>query len=133
MVNVNTDQTGIRAIFKDHEIVALKILEEAGIVFIGVREIWIDSNERLKEKGLKTRSRPTYYYFIKGLADLDLLETREVTGKGGRYDEYRLKPGGMIKLKTEVSKRIIETVVNAFPELDFGEVITGLEQVSLFD
>lgn len=133
MISVNTDQTGIRAVFKDHEVIALKVLEEAGIVYIGVREIWEEANQRLEDKGLKTRSRPTYYGFIRGLADSGLIEAREETGKGGRYDTFRLKQSGMAELKAEVSRRIIQSVINAFPELNFGEVITGLEQVSPFD
>ena len=132
MFNVDTDKTGIRAIFRDYEVIALKVIEEAGIVYIDIREIFEEANQRMKDRGLSTLSRATYYGFVRDLADHDLLETREETGRGGKHDTFRLKSGGMVELKTEVSKRIIQSVINAFPELDFGEIISGLEQRALF-
>jgi len=129
MFTVNTATDGIGAIFKLHEEIALKVLDEATEP-VGTRFVCEEANERLDAMCEPGKSRATYINFLKALAAAELIEVTDATGKGGHYSLYSMKPGGFRFFKHVVARRIIQSIVNAFEGVDFALVINELDLTS---
>lgn len=127
MFTVNTKTDGLGAIFKIHEEYALQVLDRAGDYPVGTKHVMDETNLWLEGNGYGERSRATYINFIQGLAEAGLIDAVPTTGRGGKRNEYRFKPGGYNLFKHIVAKRIIQSIVSAFPDVDFVEVINELD------
>ena len=71
-------------------------------------------NEKLGES--RTISRATIIQFLRAMDEIGILESREVSGKGGRYPIYTAKMDEK-EFQRQVARTIIDSLMRDFPQI----------------
>ena len=105
-------QPGLRKILKEHEELALRYFWDENAEDVSSKDVWTYVKEKLGEGG--TISRSTIIQFLKAMDELGILESREVTGKGGHYPKYTAKMDEK-EFQRRIARTIIESLMRDFP------------------
>ena len=109
-------QPGLRKVLKDHEELALRYFWDERAEDVGSKQVWNYVNEKLgKDRGV---SRATTINFLKSIDELGILESREVSGKGGYHPVYTAKMD-----EKEFQRHIAKTIVDSLTR-DFLQITT---------
>ena len=107
-------QPGLRKILKDHEELALRYFWDEKAEDAGSKEVWIYVNEKLgKDRRI---SRATTINFLKTMDELGILESREVSGKGGYYPIYTTKMDEN-EFQRHIARTIVDSLMRDFPKI----------------
>lgn len=126
-MRIDTEQTGIEAFFKPHEILALENIEALGP--IGTREVWEKVNDTLSRDRGETISRASIINFMEALRKKGLISGTLKTGKGGKRFEYSIIESDLNILYYKIAVEVIEKLDEAFPTLDFYPILDALKMV----
>ena len=111
-MKLDTDKSGLGAVFKGYELAALEYLFSAEVgAGSGVVWTWINEESDWSKAG-HTISRASVFFFLNRLVDEGLLEWRDATGKGGHHRIYEMKMS-----RQEFLKKVIEKFVTALKEI----------------
>jgi len=92
----------------------MRYLWEIGEEGAGSGKVWLHVNEVLQEKG-ETKSRSSIIFFLNDMVNMDILDFREKTGKGGYHRIYypKFDEAGF---KEHLAKTIISKLMTEFQD-----------------
>ena len=106
-------QPGLRKVLREHEELALRCFWDEKAEDVGSKEVWTYVNEKLgKDRGV---SRSTTINFLKAMDEKGVLESREVSGKGGYYPVYTAKMDEN-EFQRHIAKTIVDSLMRDFPQ-----------------
>jgi hypothetical protein len=109
-------QPGLRKVLKEHEELALRYFWDEGAEDVISRDVWTYVSGKLGEG--RTISRGTIIKFLKVMDELGILESREISGKGGRYPKYTTKMD-----EKEFQRHIARTIIDSLMR-DLSQITT---------
>ena len=107
----DTSQFGLRAVLKDYQEEALKMLWEHPEPQTS-RQVWIEVNKRLNDE---TISRASIINFLEAMREDGVLKGEEATGKGGHHWLYNpaMNETGF---KVYIAQKVLGNLERDFPE-----------------
>jgi len=110
-IEFDTGETGLRAVLKDYQEIALRTLWDSKEGF-GSGAVWDRVNAELK---LGTISRASVINFLEDMREAGVLKGVERTGKGGYHWIYSpaMDEAGF---KQYIARTILESLLRDFPE-----------------
>ena len=110
-VEFNTAETGLRAVLKDYQEIALRVIW-ASPEGLGSRAVWDRVNAELKPA---TISRASIINFLEDMREAGVLKGVERTGKGGHHGVY--SPAmDEAEFKQFIVMTLLESLIRDFPE-----------------
>jgi len=110
-IELDTGETGLRAVLKDYQEIALRTLWESK-EGLGSRAVWDRVNAELKPG---TISRASVINFLEDMREAGVLKGVERTGKGGYHWIY--SPAmDEAEFKQYIARTILESLLRDFPE-----------------
>ncbi len=110
-IEFDTSETGLRAVLKDWQEIALKVLWESN-KGLGSKQVWDEVNERLHGE---TISRASIINFLDAMKEMGVLGGTDTTGKGGHRWIY--SPAmSEAEFKQFVAETILGNLMRDFPE-----------------
>ena len=120
-IEFNTAETGLRAVLKDYQEIALRVIWESS-EGLGSKQVWDRINKRLKDK---TISRASVINFLEDMREKSVLIGDDKTGKGGHRWIYHpaMNETGF---KQFIVEMILGCLTRDFPE-ETRQVIEKLD------
>jgi predicted transcriptional regulator len=109
-IQYETGEIGLRAVLKDYQEHALRILWE-GKEPLNSRQVWEKVNQRLKPE---TISRASIINFLDAVREVGVLKGEEVTGKGGHHWIYT-PAMNEAEYKQYLAETLIQSLLKEFP------------------
>ena len=107
----DTSKTGLRAVLKDWQEIALNVLWESN-KGLGSKKVWDEVNARLQGE---TISRASIINFLDAMKEMGVLGGTDTTGKGGHRWIY--SPAmSQAQFKLFVAETILGNLLRDFPE-----------------
>lgn len=106
-LKLDLSETGMKMFFKPYQIAVLEVLFQ-NPDGLNSRQVWQKTNEKIPN----TISRASIINFLNSLADLEILEYKEVSGKGGYRRIYWHQYS-----KKDLAKFLSNEVTNALKTL----------------
>ena len=107
-------QPGLRKVLREHEEFALRYFWDKKAENVGSKEVWTYVNEKLgKGKGV---SRSTTINFLKAMDEKGVLESRDVSGKGGYHPVYTAKMDEN-EFQRHIARTIVDSLMRDFPQI----------------
>ena len=119
-VEFDTAETGLRAVLKDYQEIALRVIW-ASPEGLGSRAVWDRVNVGLKGE---TISRASVINFLESMREIGVLKGEERTGKGGHRWIYSPAMNES-EFKQHIARTILESLMRDFPE-ETKEAISGI-------
>jgi hypothetical protein len=110
-IEFDTAETGLRAVLKDYQEIAMKAIWESP-EGLGSKVVWDKANERLKGK---TISRASIINFLEAMREMGVLKGVDITGRGGHrwiYSPAMTEP----QFKVFIAETILGNLQRDFPE-----------------
>lgn len=107
----DTTQTGLQAVLKDYQEIAMRILWETSSG-LGSRQVWEETNRRLKTE---TISRASIINFLEAMREDGVLGGDDVTGKGGHRWIYKANMNEA-EFKVYLAETLIRCLKENFPD-----------------
>jgi predicted transcriptional regulator len=110
-IEFNTSEIGLRAVLKDYQEIALRVIWESS-EGLGSKQVWDRINQRLKDK---TISRASVINFLEDMREKGVLRGDDKTGKGGHRWIYHpaMNEAGF---KKYIAETILGCLMRDFPE-----------------
>ncbi|MFA5869033.1 MAG: BlaI/MecI/CopY family transcriptional regulator [Candidatus Bathyarchaeia archaeon] len=109
-IEFDTGKTGLRAVLKDYQEIAMRAIWESP-EGLGSKAVWDKANEKLKGK---TISRASVINFLEDMREMGVLNGVEKTGKGGHRWIY--SPAmNEAEFKQYIARTILESLMRDFP------------------
>ncbi|MFX0204058.1 MAG: BlaI/MecI/CopY family transcriptional regulator [Candidatus Hodarchaeota archaeon] len=107
-------QSGLRKVLKEHEELALRYFWDEGAEDVVSKQVWTYVSGKLGEG--RAISRATIIQLMKVMDELGILESREASGKGGRYTRYTAKMDEK-EFQRYIARTIINSLMRDFPQI----------------
>jgi len=107
-------KTGYETIFKPFQEIVMNVIWKTGEKGITSGKAWIEANKVLLKMG-KSKSRASVIFFLQDMVAAGYLTHTMATGKGGHHRVYT-PLYNETEFKEEISKRIIEKLLETFPD-----------------
>jgi predicted transcriptional regulator len=120
-VEFDTAETGLRAVLRDYQEIALRVIW-ASPEGLGSKAVWDCVNAGLKGK---TISRASVINFLESMREAGVLKGEERTGKGGHHWIYSPAMNES-EFKQHIAKTILESLMRDFPE-ETAEVVKKMQ------
>ncbi len=121
-IKFDTEKTGLEMLYKPYQVIALRALWERGGMGIISREAWVQVNKVLIEQG-KSISRASIIFFLDDMIEDGFATYTSKSGKGGYHRVYAPVQKNKAEFLEEVSKRIVEKLLEAFPVAAHNAII----------
>jgi hypothetical protein len=110
-VRFDTAETGLRAVMKDYQDIALKVIW-ASPEGLSLRVVWDRVNARLQGK---TINHASVFNFLEAVREAGILKGKERMGMGGHRWIYSLAMNES-EYKKYVARNILGSLMRGFPE-----------------
>ena len=121
IIEYDTSQTGLRAVLKGYQEIALRVIWESSGP-LGSKVVMDQVNKRLEDS---TISRASIINFLEDMREMGILNGEERTGKGGHHWVYSPSMNEY-QFKQFIASTILANMVRDFPR----ETIEALKKIS---